>query len=42
MKSQKVNKDIVKVIEAIEKTTKIKNINIINSSLEDAILKLTN
>ena len=42
IKSKKVNKDIVKVIDAIEKTTKIKNINIINSSLEDAFLKLTN
>ena len=42
IQSQEVNKDIVKIIELIEKTTKIENINIINSSLEDAFLKLTN
>ena len=42
IQSKEVNKDIVKVIEEIEKTTKIENINIINSSLEDAFIKLTN
>tara|TARA_S200000501_G_scaffold275837_1_gene259646 strand:- start:13371 stop:14270 length:900 start_codon:yes stop_codon:yes gene_type:complete len=42
IQSQEVNKDIVKIIELVEKTTKIENINIINSSLEDAFLKLTN
>ena len=42
IQSKEVNKDIVKIIEEVEKTTKIENINIINSSLEDAFLKLTN
>ena len=42
IQSKEVNKDIVKIIEEIEKTTKIENINIINSSLEDAFIKLTN
>ena len=42
IQSKEVNKDIVKFIEEIEKTTKIENINIINSSLEDAFIKLTN
>ena len=36
------NKDIAKIISHVEKHTKIENINIINSSLEDAFLKLTN
>ena len=36
------NKDIAKIISHVEKNTKIENINIINSSLEDAFLKLTN
>jgi len=42
IQSKGVNKDIVKIIEEVEKTTEIKNINIINSSLEDAFIKLTN
>jgi len=42
IQSKEVNKDIVKIIEEVEKTTKIENINIINSSLEDAFIKLTN
>ncbi len=42
IQSQEVNKDIVKVIEQLEKTTEIENINIINSSLEDAFIKLIN
>ena len=42
IQSKEVNKDIVKIIEELEKTTKIENINIINSSLEDAFIKLTN
>ena len=42
IQSKEVNKDIIKIIETIEKTTKIENINIINSSLEDAFIKLTN
>ena len=42
VKSKKVNKDIVQIINTIGKNTTIKNINIINSSLEDAFLKLTN
>ena len=40
--TKEVNKDMVKIINQVEKTTKIKNMNIINSSLEDAFLKLTN
>ena len=42
IQSKEVNKDIIKIIEQVEKTTKIENINIINSSLEDAFIKLTN
>jgi ABC-2 type transport system ATP-binding protein len=42
IQSREVNKDIVKIITEVEKNTKIENINIINSSLEDAFLKLTN
>ena len=42
IQSKEVNKDIVKIIEVVEKRTKIENINIINSSLEDAFIKLTN
>tara|TARA_B100000686_G_C15791668_1_gene479975 strand:- start:112 stop:495 length:384 start_codon:yes stop_codon:yes gene_type:complete len=42
IQSKEVNKDIVKIIEEVEKRTKIENINIINSSLEDAFIKLTN
>ena len=42
IQSKEVNKDVVKIIEEVEKKTKIENINIINSSLEDAFLKLTN
>ena len=41
IKSKEVNKDIIKIIEQLEKSTKINNINIIKSSLEDAFLKLT-
>ena len=41
IQSREVNKDIIKIIEEVEKTTKIENINIINSSLEDAFIKLT-
>ena len=40
--SKKASKDIAKIISHVEKYTKIENINIINSSLEDAFLKLTN
>ena len=42
IQSKEVNKDIIKIIEQVEKTTKIENINIINSSREDAFIKLTN
>ena len=42
IQSKEVNKDIVKIIDLVEKTRIIENINIINSSLEDAFLKLTN
>ena len=42
IQSKEVNKDIVKIIEEVEQRTKIENINIINSSLEDAFIKLTN
>jgi len=42
VQSKEVNKDIIKIIAQLEKSTKINNINIINSSLEDAFLKLTN
>ncbi len=41
VKTKAVNKDIINIISNVGKTTKIKNINIINSSLEDAFLKLT-
>ena len=41
IESKEVNKDIIEIITQIEQTTKIKNINIINSSLEDAFIKLT-
>ena len=40
--TKEVNKDMIKIINQSEKTTKITNINIIKSSLEDAFLKLTN
>ena len=40
--TKEVNKDMIKIINQLEKTTKITNINIIKSSLEDAFLKLTN
>jgi len=42
VQSKEVNKDIIHIINEVERTTTIKNINIINSSLEDAFLKLTN
>jgi ABC-2 type transport system ATP-binding protein len=42
IQSKDVSKDIVKIIKEVEKTTEIENINIINSSLEDAFIKLTN
>ena len=42
LQSKNVNKDMVEIIRQIEKTTTIKNINIIKGSLEDAFLKLTN
>tara|TARA_B110000438_G_scaffold295210_1_gene337847 strand:- start:116 stop:1015 length:900 start_codon:yes stop_codon:yes gene_type:complete len=42
IQSKEVNKDIIRVIEQLEKTTEIININIINSSLEDAFIKLVN
>jgi len=42
IQSKEVSKDIVKIIKEVEKTTEIENINIINSSLEDAFIKLTN
>ena len=41
VKTKRVDKDIVNIITHIEKVTKIKNIKIINGSLEDAFLKLT-
>ena len=34
--------DIIEIIGQLEKSSKINNINIIKSSLEDAFLKLTN
>ena len=40
--TKEVDKDMINIINQIEKTTVIKNINVINSSLEDAFLKLTN
>ena len=42
IQTKEVNKEITKIIKEIEKTATINNINIINSSLEDAVLKLTN
>ena len=42
IQTKEVNKEITKIIKEIEQTTTINNINIINSSLEDAFLKLTN
>ena len=42
IQTKEVNKEIGKIIKEIEETTTINNINIINSSLEDAFLKLTN
>ena len=39
--TKEINKDMIKIINQVEKTTLIKNIDIINSSLEDAFLKLT-
>jgi len=42
IQTKEVNKEITTIIKEIEKTANINNINIINSSLEDAFLKLTN
>lgn len=42
IQTKEVNKEISTIIKEIEETTTINNINIINSSLEDAFLKLTN
>ena len=42
IQTKEVNKEISTIIKEIEQTTTINNINIINSSLEDAFLKLTN
>ena len=42
IQTKEVNKEITTIIKEIEQTTTINNINIINSSLEDAFLKLTN
>ena len=42
IQTKDVNKEITKIIKEIEQTATINNINIINSSLEDAFLKLTN
>jgi ABC-2 type transport system ATP-binding protein len=42
VQTKEVNKEISKIIKEIEQTATINNINIINSSLEDAFLKLTN
>ena len=41
VQSKEVNKDIIKIVTQVEKTTNIKNMNIINGSLEDAFIKLT-
>jgi len=41
IETKEVSKDIIKIISKVEKITKIKNMNIINGSLEDAFLKLT-
>ena len=42
IQTKEVNKEITTIIREIEKIANINNINIINSSLEDAFLKLTN
>ena len=42
LQTKDVNKDMIRIINQVEKITVIKNINIIKSSLEDAFLKLTN
>ena len=42
IQTKDVNKEITKIIKEIEQSVTINNINIINSSLEDAFLKLTN
>jgi len=42
IQTKEANKEITKIIKEIEQTAIINNINIINSSLEDAFLKLTN
>ena len=42
IQTKDVNKEIKKIIKEIEQSVTINNINIINSSLEDAFLKLTN
>ena len=42
IQTKEVNKEITKIIKEIEQNATINNINIINSSLEDAFLKLTN
>ena len=42
IQTKDVNKEITKIIKEIEQSATINNINIINSSLEDAFLKLTN
>ena len=42
IQTKEVNKEISKLIKEIEQVATINNINIINSSLEDAFLKLTN
>ncbi|MBI65228.1 MAG: hypothetical protein CMG64_02920 [Candidatus Marinimicrobia bacterium] len=42
IQTKEANKEITKIIKEIEQTATINNINIINSSLEDAFLKLTN
>ena len=41
MKSKHIHEDITYIIKNIGKATEIKNVRIINSSLEDAFLKLT-
>jgi len=41
VKTKQVHKDIINIIHEIEKTSKINDIKIINSSLEDAFLNLT-
>jgi len=42
IQTKEANKEITKIIKEIEQTATINNMNIINSSLEDAFLKLTN